>query len=196
VLFAAQRTDDLDTALRLAREFHLRAELDLAAEAYLMADRIAAAKVPVVVHPTMQRPAEMETFNSHLCNAAVLAERRIPLAIGTGFESYVPKTRALRHEAGMAMVNGLGFDRALSAITLGAAQLLGIDDRFGSIESGKLADLVLYDGDPFEHATHITHTIQNGRIVYDRSEYLKLPFARRALPLTSGSGVGCCMGAW
>jgi hypothetical protein len=59
-----------------------------------------------------------------------------------------------------------------------------------------VADLVLYDGDPFEHATHVTHTIQDGRVVYDRDEYLKLPFARRALPLTSDSGVGCCLGAW
>jgi imidazolonepropionase-like amidohydrolase len=196
VIFAAQRADDLETGLRLAKEFKLSAELDLAAEAYLMADRIAAAKVPVVVHPTMQRPAEMETFNSHLCNAAVLADHHIPLAIGTGFEGYVPKTRVVRHEAGMAMVNGLGFDRALRAITQDAAKLLGIDDSFGSIEPGKVADLVLYDGDPFEHATHVTHTILDGRVVYDRFEYLKLPFARRALPLTSGSGVGCCMDAW
>src|SRR5205814_2538878 len=86
VVFAAHRADDLDTALRLVREFDLRAELDLASEAYLMADRIAAAKVPVVVHPTMQRPSEMETFNSHLCNAAVLAGQKVPLAIGTGYE--------------------------------------------------------------------------------------------------------------
>src|SRR5262249_2896358 len=159
VIFAAQRSDDLDTALRLTAEFKLRGELDLAAEAYLIADRIAAAKVPVVVHPTMQRPAEMETFNSHLCNAAVLAEHHVPLAIGTGFEGYVPKTRVVRHEAGMAMVNGLGFDRALRAITLDAAKLLGIADKFGSIEAGKVADLVLYDGDPFEHATHVSRTI-------------------------------------
>jgi imidazolonepropionase-like amidohydrolase len=148
VLFAAHRADDLDTALRLAKEFDLRAELDLASEAYLMADRIGAAGVPVVVHPTMQRPAEMETFNSSLCNAAMLAEHKIPLAIGTGYEDYVPKTRVLRHEAGMAMVNGLGFDRALAAVTLGAAKLLGIDEQYGSIEPGKAADLVLYDGEP------------------------------------------------
>ena len=104
----------------------------------------------------------METFNSHLCNAAVLADHKIPLAIGTGFEGYVPKTRVLRHEAAMAMVNGLGFDRALAAITLDAAKILGIDDRFGSIEPGKVADLVLYDGDPFEHTTHVTHTMRKG----------------------------------
>jgi imidazolonepropionase-like amidohydrolase len=196
VIFAAHRADDLDTALRVAKEFNLHAELDLASEAYLMTDRIVAAKVPVVVHPTMQRPSAMETLNTTLGNAAVLAGKKIPLAIGTGFEGYVPKTRVLRHEAGMAMVNGLGFDGALRAVTLDAAKVLGIDDRFGSIEPGKAADLVLYDGDPFEHATHVTHTIQDGRVVWDRGEYLKLPFVRRALPLTGGTGVGCCLGAW
>jgi imidazolonepropionase-like amidohydrolase len=196
VVFSAHRADDLATALRLAREFKLKAMLSLATEAYLIPDTISGAKVPVVVHPTMQRVASMETFNGHLGNAAALADRKVPVAIGTAFEGYVPKTRVLRHEAAIAMVNGLGFDRALRAITLDAARMLGIDDRFGSIEPGKVADLVLYDGDPFEHATHVTHTIMEGRVVYDRAEYLKLPFARRALPLVGGGGVGCCMGIW
>jgi imidazolonepropionase-like amidohydrolase len=196
VVFSAHRADDLATALRLAREFKLRAVLSLATEAYLIPDTVAAAKVPVVVHPTMQRVSTMETFNGHLGNAAALADHKIPVSIGTAFEGYVPKTRVLRHEAAVAMINGLGFDRALRAITLDAARMLAIDDRFGSIEPGKVADLVLYDGDPFEHITHVTHTIMGGRVVYDRAEYLKLPFTRRALPLTSGGGVGCCMGIW
>jgi imidazolonepropionase-like amidohydrolase len=196
VFFSAHRADDLGTALRLAKEFHLRAILDLATEAYLIRDEIAAAHVPVVVHPAMQRVGtSMETYNSHLCTAALLAERKIPLAIGTSFEGYVPKTRVLRHEAALSLVNGLGFEPALRAITLDAARLLGIEDRFGSLEVGKVADLVLYDGDPFENTTHVTHTLLGGRVIYDRAEYLKLPFERRALPLVGG-GVGCCLGVW
>jgi imidazolonepropionase-like amidohydrolase len=196
VVFSAHRADDLGTALRLANEFNLKPILDLATEGYLVAQMLADARVPVVVHPTQQRiGSSMETYNTHLCNAALLADQKIPVAIGTGFEGYVPKTRVLRHEAAIAMVNGLGFDRTLRAITLDAAKLLGIDDRFGSIEQGKVADVVLYDGDPFEHTTHVTGTVMAGRIVYDRGEYLKLPFERRALPLTGG-GVGCCMGVW
>jgi imidazolonepropionase-like amidohydrolase len=196
VIFTAHRGDDLATALRLAKEFNLQARLDMATEGYLMADALREAKVPVVVHPTMQRPGSLETYNSHLCNAAVLAGRKVPLAIGTGFEGYVPKTRVLRHEAAIAMVNGLGSDRALVAITLNAARILGLDAQRGSLEAGKAADLVLFDGDPFEHATHVTHTVQDGRVVYDRGDYLKLPFARRALPLLGGAGVGCCLGQW
>src|SRR5205823_1284213 len=129
-------------------------------------------------------------------NAAVLADRKILLAISTGFEAYVPKTRVLRHEAAIAMVNGLGHERALEAITLGPARILGLEKERGSIEKGKVADLVLYDGDLFEHATHVTHTISAGRVVHNRAEHLAIPFARRALPLASGDGVGCCLGAW
>jgi imidazolonepropionase-like amidohydrolase len=196
VLFAAHRADDIQTALRLAREFNLDARIHMATEGYLMADELKKAGVPVVVHPTMQRPGSMETYHSYLGNAAALAARKIPLALGTGFEGYVPRTRVARQEAAMAMVNGLGFDGALRAITLDAAKELKLDDRLGSIEVGKVADLVLYDGDPFEHATHVTCTLMAGKVVYDREEYLKLPFARRALPMLGGGGVGCCLGQW
>ncbi len=196
VIFAAHRADDLLTALRLAREFNLEPRLDLATEGYLIAGLLAEAKVPVVVHPTLQRIGTMETYNTQLCNAAVLARHKVPLAIGSGFEDYVPKTRVLRYEAAMAMINGLGHDKALASITLDAARILGLANRVGSLEPGKSADLVLYDGDPFEHATHVMQTLIEGRVVYDRTEYLKLPYARRALPLTGGGGVGCCLGMW
>jgi imidazolonepropionase-like amidohydrolase len=195
-IFSAHRADDLMTALRLAEEFHLDPILDLATEGYLVSDVIAQSKARVIVHPTMQRSASsMETLNSFVGNAAALADKKIPISISTSFEGYVPKTRILRQEAAVAAVNGLGIDRALHSVTLGAAQLLGIADRYGSLEAGKVADVVLFDGDPFENTTHVTHTIMEGRIVYDRSEYLKLPFERRALPMTGG-GVGCCLGVW
>jgi imidazolonepropionase-like amidohydrolase len=198
VIFSAHRADDLLTSLRLAREFKLRPILSLATEGYLVAGALADAKAPVIVHPTMQRPATMETLNGCLGNAAALAEHKIPFVIGTAFEGYVPKTRVLRYEAAMAMVNGLGFDRTLKSITLDAAKLLGIDDRYGSIQAGKVADLVLYDGDPFEHTTHVTHTLMDGRVVWDRTEYLRLPFARRVLNAVGSGGAdyGCCLGVW
>src|SRR5262249_37161314 len=138
----------------------------------------------------------LETFNTSLRNAAVLADKKLPVAIGTGFEGYVPKTRVLRFEAAVAAANGLGFERALAAITREPAKILGIAGKFGTLEPGKVADLVLYDGDPFEHATHVTYTILGGRVTYDRADYLKLPYDRRALPLTAGGGgdFGCCLG--
>ncbi len=198
VYFAAHRADDILTGLRLADEFKLNPVISLGTEGYLIADELAKRKVPVVVHPTFQRPgSSMETLNTVLGNAGALHAKGVPVTIGTSFEGYVPKQRNLRSEAAMAAVNGLGRDKALAAITLDAAKLLGIDKDYGSIEVGKVADLVLYDGDPFEHATHITHTLMNGKVVYDRDEYMKLPFERRILPLVSGGGgAGCCMGVW
>ncbi|HLW64025.1 MAG TPA: amidohydrolase family protein [Gemmataceae bacterium] len=196
VIFSAHRADDIMTGLRLAKEFELNPILDLCTEGYLISDEISKEKAPVIVHPAMQRIASsMETVNSFTGNAGFLADKGIPIALGTGYEGYVPKTRVLRFEMGIAAVNGLGRERAIKAATLDAAKLLQIDDRTGSIEKGKMADLVLYDGDPLENTTHVMFTIIEGKVVYDRDEYLKTPFARRALPLATG-GVGCCMGEW
>jgi imidazolonepropionase-like amidohydrolase len=125
----------------------------------------------------------------------VLKAKGLAVTIGTGFEGYVPKQRNPRLEAAMAAVNGLGHGPALRTITADAAKLLGIDADYGSIAVGKVADLVLYDGDPFEHATHVTHTLMDGKVVYDRAEYLKLPFDRRAFAASGGGGEpGCCLG--
>ncbi|MBN9519121.1 amidohydrolase family protein [bacterium] len=195
VFFAAHRADDIATALRLADEFKLSPVLALGTEAYRLVPELKKAGVPVVVHPTMQRAASsIETMNAHTGNAALLANAGIPIALCTGYEGYVPKTRVLRFEAAMAAANGLGHDRALKAVTVEPAKLLGIADRFGTIEPGKAADLVLYDGDPFEHATHVTHTVVGGRVAFRRADYLALPFERRILPLLGGgAGAGCCL---
>jgi imidazolonepropionase-like amidohydrolase len=197
VYFAAHRADDITTALRIADEFKLKPVIALGTEAYRMADQLKKAGVTVVVHPTMQRAASSnETTHAFTGNATVLADAGVPICIGTGFEGYVPKTRVLRHEASVAAASGLGPDRALRAVTIEPAKLLGIADRHGSIEKGKVADLVLYDGDPFETTTHVTTTVMGGQVVYSRAEYLALPFERRILPLIGGGGAGCCMGVW
>src|SRR5262249_33232074 len=134
VLFAAHRADDILTALRIAKEFDLDAQLQLATEAYLVADEIAKAKGPVALHPPMQRVGNsLETMNTQLATAAVLAAKKVPLAIGTGFEGYVPKTRVLRQEASAAAVNGLGNEAALAAVTRDAARILGIEKTRGTI---------------------------------------------------------------
>jgi imidazolonepropionase-like amidohydrolase len=198
VYFAAHRADDIQTALRIADEFKLKPVIALGTDGYLMIEELAKRKIPVVVHPTFQRPGgAMETRHTFLGNAAVLAKAGVPVTLCTAYEGYVPKQRNLRLEAAYAAANGLGHAAALKAITLDAAKLLGVADQYGSIEAGKVADLVLYDGDPFENATHVTLTIMNGKVVYNRDEYLKLPFERRILPLVEGGrGVGCCLGVW
>ncbi len=199
VYFAAHRKDDIQTALRIATEFKLKPVIALGTEAYRMTDELKKAGVPVIVHPTMQRAGStMETLHSFTGSAAALDAAGVPVTICTGFEGYVPKVRVLRHEAAMAAgAGGLDRERALRAVTLDAAKLLGIDKEYGSIEKGKVADLVLYDGDPFESTTHVTRTIMAGHVVYNRDDYLKLPFERRILPLIAGGpGTGCCMTGW
>ncbi|MCE9568322.1 MAG: amidohydrolase family protein [Planctomycetes bacterium] len=199
VYFAAHRKDDIQTALRIAAEFKLKPVIALGTEAYRMADELKKAGVTVVVHPTMQRAGgNMETLHSFTGNATALHAAGIPFTLGTGFEGYVPKVRVLRHEMAMAVgFGGLDPEIALKAVTIDAAKLLGIDKDYGSIEKGKVADLVLYDGDPFEHTTHVTQTIVGGRVLYSRDEYLKLPFERRILPIIAGGpGTGCCLSGW
>ena len=191
-LFCAQRADDLQTALRVSDEFELKPILVLAAEGFLVKEQLNQQMVPVIVHPTMQRLGGIETFNTQLTNAAHLKNAGVQIAIGSGVEGYVPKTRVIRHEAGLAMTYGLGFDRALQAITLDAAKILGIDDRYGSLEAGKVADLVLYDGNPFEYVTHVEKVIVDGRIVFDHRDAAPIPFTQMFyLPSYE---VPCCLG--
>jgi len=166
VVINADREDDILTGIRIANEFNLDLILDGASEGYLTADRIKESGAPVFVHPTMQRIGGLETYNTSLENAALLANKGIPIAIQSGYESYVPKTHLILFEAAIAMVNGLGFDRALEAITISPARILKIEDRVGSIEAGKDADLVLFNGDPFEYATHVDAVLVDGEVVY------------------------------
>jgi len=164
LLVTVHRHHDILSALRLREEFDLRMVLDGATEAYVVADEIRAAGVPVIPHPPMAR-AVGELENATMELAAKLAEAGIPFALQTGFESYVPKVRVLPFEAAIAAAHGLGFERALAAVTLDAARLLGVDDRIGSLEPGKDADLALWDGDPFEYTTHEIATVIDGEVV-------------------------------
>jgi imidazolonepropionase-like amidohydrolase len=190
-MFCAHRADDILTALRISREFNCDPVIALATEGYLITEELAKSNVPIVVHPTMQRVAGIETYHTYLGNAAALADAKIRIAIGSGVEGYVPKTRVIRFEAALAMVYGLGFDRALKSVTLDAARILKIDNQFGSIEVGKTADLVLFDGDPFEHATHVTHVLVDGRLVHRRQDRRDIPLAQRLFFFSPE--IPCCL---
>ncbi|MCH7872405.1 MAG: amidohydrolase family protein [Planctomycetes bacterium] len=166
LLVTAHRAQDIANTLRLAREFNVRIWLDGAAESYLLIDEIKAAGVPVIVHPTMQR-AYGETENLSFETAAKLRHAGIPIALQSGYEGYVPKTRVVLFEAALAAANGLSFAEALGSITIDAARILGIDKRVGSLEIGKDGDVALYDGDPFEYTSHCVGVIIDGRVVSD-----------------------------
>ena len=164
MLITVERSHDILTTLRLAEEFDIDIVLDSASEAYLVTDQIKAAGVPVITHPTMARHGG-ERANATFEAAAHLRDAGIPFALQSGFEAYVPKTRVILFEAGVAAANGLSFEEALASITIDAARLLGIDDRVGSLEVGKDADIALYDGDPFEYTTHAIGVLIDGNVV-------------------------------
>ncbi len=164
LLVTAEAAQDIMTAIRIAKEFNIRIVLDGAADGHLIANEIKASGFPVIVHPTMARPGG-DRANLSLENAAKLRAAGIPIALQSGYEGYVPKTRIVLFEAGMAAANGLGFQNALASITIDAARLLGIDNRVGSLAVGKDADIAMYDGDPFEWTTHCTGVILNGKVV-------------------------------
>jgi imidazolonepropionase-like amidohydrolase len=164
LLITVQKYTEIMSALRLAKEFEIRIVLDGAAEAYLVLDEIKTAGVSVILHPSMVRTAG-ETQNASLETAAQLKSAGIPFALQSGYESYVPKTRVVLFEAAIAAANGLSFSDALAAITIESARILGIAQRVGSLENGKDADVVLFDGDPFEYTTHVCGVIIDGEVV-------------------------------
>ena len=168
LLITAHRAHDIMTALRLAKEFEFDMILDGAAEAPLILDELAEAQIPIIVHPTMYR-ATGETEHLSFETAATLHNARIPIALQSGFEPYVPRTRVVLFEAGMAAAHGLPFDAALATITIGAATILGIDDRVGSLEVGKAGDIALFDGDPFEYTTHCIGVIIDGIVMSEEA---------------------------
>ena len=161
LLITVQRHQDILAALRLAAEFKLKIVLDGVSDAPLVLADIKKSGFPVFLHPTMYR-ANSETENLSVETASKLRKAGIPFALQSGFENYVPKTRVVLFEAAVAAANGLSQSEALAAITIDAAKLLGIQKRTGSLETGKDADLALYDGDPFEYTTHCISVIVSG----------------------------------
>ena len=164
-LITAHRAHDIQTALRLQEEFGFDLILDGAAEAYLVADEIAEAEVPVILHPTMARPSGT-TQNAAFTTAATLYEAGVPVAIQTGWEPYVPKTRVALYEAAIASAHGLPRRAALASITSEAARILDLED-VGTLAPGQRADLALFDGDPFEYTTHVCTVLSGGQVVSD-----------------------------
>lgn len=129
-----------------------------------MIDQIKAAGVPVIVHPTMVRNAGLMR-NATVETIVKLRAAGLPIALQSGYEAYVPKTRVVLFEAAIAAAWGLPPDQALASITIDAARILGVDKRVGSLETGKDGDLALFDGDPFEYVTHVCGVVMDGDLV-------------------------------
>jgi len=169
-IFNVYRADDIDTAIRIGTEFHLKYMLASVTEGYLIRDKIRQAGVPCLVGAITQPFENLQTANATYENAELLQQAGIPIAIMTGYEGYVPKSRVLLFETAIAVANGLGMEPALRAMTISAAKILGIDDKIGSLAKGKDADVVVFDGDPFEYTSHVEQVLVQGAVTYQKRQ--------------------------
>ncbi len=160
VIAAAQRRDDILTAINIADEFNLKMILLFGSEAYMVAETLAKKNIPVLVGPITTQPSSMETLGAIYENAALLDKAGVKIAIITGGAHGV---RDLRFQAGIAVEYGLPFEAALKAVTIYPAQILGVDKDLGSIEAGRIANIAIFDGDPLQPLTMVTEVIIEGR---------------------------------
>ena len=165
LLVRVDRASDIETAMRIAREYGIRLIVTGAAEAWMVADRLAAAKIPVLAGAMTNVPAEFATLGQRQENPGLLARAGVPVTLignAGGGSSDAFTARNVRYEAGNAVAYGMEWNAALRAITLTPAETFGVADRVGSLSVGKIADVVVWSGDPFEFATQAEHVFVNG----------------------------------
>jgi len=174
----ANRESDIATALRIGREFKLKLILAGAQEAWMIAPQLAAAGVPVLVQPLDNIPS-YDALGVRYENAAVLAKAGVKVAL---LETDTHNARDLRQQAGNAVSYGMTWDQALRAVTLSPAEIFGVGDRYGSLEPGRVANVVVWSGDPFEFTTAVEHVFIRGKEIPLRSRQTELFERYKTLP--------------
>ncbi len=179
VICAASETQEIRSALAVAEEFGLQVILLNPAHAYRMLDEIERRGVPVLLGNTFRMPAQTERYDRYYSLAATLHEAGIPFAFTTGSAHGV---RTLRTHAGMAVAFGLPEEAAVAALTLQPARILGIDDRAGSLAPGKVANVVLWNGNPLQSRSSVVRLFIRGKEIppVSRQERLRDRFSRES----------------
>jgi imidazolonepropionase-like amidohydrolase len=158
------RADDIATALRIAEEFGYELVIDHGTEAHLIADKLSARGVPVIIGPLLASRSKVELRNRSLANPGRLHKAGVTIAITT--DHPVVPINFLVHQATLAVKEGLDRDAALRALTVNPARILGIDDRLGSLAVGKDADLCVWSGDPLDVMQRVERAFIDGREIY------------------------------
>lgn len=161
------RADDILTAIRIGKEFDLELTLDHCSEGHLIADYVKQSGRCAIVGPSLTSRSKIELKNKSFSTPAILSKNGVKISIMT--DHPVTPIQYLPICAGLAVKEGLDMKGALKAITINAAEICGVSDRVGSIETGKDADIAIFDGNPLETLTSTLYTIINGEVVY-RSE--------------------------
>ncbi|MDI3286404.1 amidohydrolase family protein [Polyangium sp. 15x6] len=182
VVFHVERASDILAAVALAKEFGLRPVIAGGAEAWKIAPRLAESKTPVIVNPLEPGPTSFHTLGMRDDNAALLYAAGVPVVITT---ADTHNARKLRQVAGNAVRAGLPHAAAIAAITRAPAEALGLGAKYGTLAPGKVANLVVWSGDPLEIASRPLAVVIRGKKVdlANRqsalfTRYRKLPIAR------------------
>jgi imidazolonepropionase-like amidohydrolase len=186
LVLEAHRASDIQAAIRIAQEYGIRLVIAGGTEGWMVADDLARARVPVLVKVLHNLPESFESLGARYDNAALLRRAGVQVAITTG-ETY--KAFNIRQEAGNAVAYGLPYDEALRAVTLYPAQIFGVSDRYGTLEPGKVGNVVVWSGDPLELLTNVEHVIIRGQQVplvsretLLRDRYMNLDESQRSYP--------------
>ena len=182
VHFHTHRHDDIVTVIRLSQEFGFKPVLHHVSEGWKVADEIAKAGLFASVIVIDSPGGKQEALENKMSTAAVLDKAGV--VVGFHTDDYITDSRIFLRSAGLAVRAGLPRDKALYAMTMAGARMLGLDSRLGSLESGKDADFIVLSGDPLSVYTHVEQTWVEGKKVFDRS----VPEDR--LVATGGYGMG------
>jgi len=158
------RTDDIFTAIRIAKEFGLELTLDHCTEGHLIAQEIAESGFPAIVGPSLASRTKEEVAYSDFKTPGILHKAGVSVALTT--DHPVSRIQYLPLCAALAAKEGLGEQEALRAITIDAAKICRVSNRLGSLKEGKDADLAIFDGNPLEISSSVRMTIINGKVVW------------------------------
>jgi imidazolonepropionase-like amidohydrolase len=161
----AHRADDMLTAIRIAEEFNLDLTLEHATEGYKIADILAAKEIPVTAGPILFSRLKYELKDMTPRNPGLMSKAGVQVAIQTDEMSAV---RYLTINAALAVREGMPEEEALKAITINPAKIIGVDDRVGSLEMGKDADIVVFSGHPFDYQAVAELVLVDGDVAYVR----------------------------
>ncbi|MBA3657170.1 MAG: amidohydrolase family protein [Gemmatimonadaceae bacterium] len=166
LVVATDKSSDIDAALMLAREYGIKIIIGGGAEAWIVADKLAAARVPVMTGAMNNIPGDFASLGTRQDNLALLRRAGVQVIIignsGNGDEETF-NVRNIRQEAGNAVAYGMTWNDALRAVTLAPAEIFGFAGRVGSLAAGRDADVVIWNGDPFEFTTRAEHVFVAGR---------------------------------
>lgn len=171
LLVDARRAADIRQVIALKqRQPQLNIVITYATEGWRVAKELADNNIPVILDPEANLPFGFDQLGSTLENAGRLADAGVKVSIG--METH--NIRLARQHAGNAVANGLNWDQGLAALTINVASLYGIEDKLGSLETGKLADLVIWSGDPLEVTESAELVLISGEPINMQSRQSKL----------------------